>query len=166
MMIEILYLLVSVAACSMLIYRDVAKKPLFFAILFFVGVVGSIPFEYPLISMGLWSHLVYPQVLGVSWFASLMYAPFLGICYIIGKSMTKRFKRNEYAMYLLCGMVVGFVIDITSVALGFYKYNFSFPIAIGGVPLGITIAEGVGVAIAILFSNWFYGVLTSSQHKR
>jgi len=156
----VLYLMAFLAVCLLVIRRELFKRPIFFAILFVIGAIGSIFFEYPLISVGLWTHLVYPQILGVSWFAALMYIPFLGISYALGKALSKMLSQNEYVMFFISGMIVGFVIDLTSVALGFYRYNFTFPFAIGGVPLGITVAEGIAVSVVILISFWLSGIFS------
>jgi hypothetical protein len=165
-MTEFIYLIIFFFLLLVIAGKDIARKKMFYAVLFIIGAAGSIPFEYPLISFGLWNHSIYPQILGVSWFAILMYVPFLSLSYFIGDFLARKLKYNKYIMFFVSGMAIGFVIDITSVALGFYRYNFTIPFAIGGVPLGITIAEGIAVSVAIAISDYISKMITKRANLK
>jgi len=147
------FVLVTFAILVLVAGRSIRKEPALYAILFIIGLLASVPFEYPLISWGLWTHYPEPLIFGVSWFAVLSYVPFLGLSCWLGKNLYRKTKLNQHFLFFLSGALIGFIFDITATSLGYYTYHFSFPLAIGNVPLGITVAEGLAVAFAIFIAQ-------------
>jgi len=133
---------------AILVVRE-SKFNFYYLLLVLIGVIGGTIFEYPFIILGFWSHLIEPKVLGVSWYASLMYIPWITFTYITGTKLSKKFRMNEFICYFIIGTLVGLVIDVISINLGFYKHNFNSILRIFQMPIEMTVVEGL--AITFLF---------------
>jgi hypothetical protein len=151
-MIEIYTLVLAFLASIVIIFKDKKDSKSYLKYII-VGLLGSIVFEYPLIYLGFWTHLLNPQILGVSLYASLMYVFWITLVYRLAKFLNSKFKKSIYFLYFVIGFLSGFFIDFFSVNLGFYIYNFKSFLRIFGVPIEITIAEGIAMALLFLITD-------------
>ena len=156
-MIEIYILLLSLVVSILMIFKD-KKNIKYYLIINSLGVIGSIFFEYPLIHLGFWTHLINPQILGVSYYASLMYIFWITTTYRISKFLNSKYRKNIYFFYLLIGTLIVWFIDLISINLGFYSYNFTSFLRIFGIPIEITIAEAFVITIFFYITQKIYNI--------
>ncbi|HUB92457.1 MAG TPA: hypothetical protein VL945_00700 [Candidatus Saccharimonadales bacterium] len=144
------YAVIIFAAFLSVAYRDIRRNPRFYLLFSCFAVLCGFACDAVLVHLGLWTPFVTPQLLSVSWLDPLTYIPYIGTAFVLGNYFARRLGQNARLMHFAFGMLTGFLIDITSIALGFYRYSFTFPLAIAGVPLAVTVAEGVAVPMVIM----------------
>lgn len=83
------------------------------------------------------------------WFGSLVVFA-VGFFLILWKD-----QRRFYSVCFAFGAALGFYFDYLNTSWGYYSYAEFYPIMIGGVPLSMTIAEGMAVAITIWLFRFF-----------
>jgi len=84
----------------------------------------------------------------LQWYAvfSAVAAAFLALLVMTGR-------RKEYLLFFVSGAALGFYFDLSSFMNGFYSYPGFYPVTIIGLPLTMTIAEGLSVAVTIRISQ-------------
>ncbi|MFH1294835.1 MAG: hypothetical protein ABIH90_02740 [Candidatus Aenigmatarchaeota archaeon] len=83
------------------------------------------------------------------WFGSFI-AIAIGFLLILWKD-----QRRFYSFCFVFAAILGFYFDYLNTRWGYYSYAEFYPIMIGGVPLSMTIAEGMAVAITIWLFKYF-----------
>lgn len=81
------------------------------------------------------------------WYAWMMIFFLLVIGFAFCLKTSKN--RKAYWLYMISGSAIGFVFDLISFSNGYYYYPTIFPVTVLGLPLSMTIAEGMSVAITI-----------------
>jgi len=151
-MLELYIISFSLVIVLLLTYKEIKKNYLFYLLLNLSGVIAGTIFEYSFISIGLWKHNLYPQLLGISLYAAFMYIPWITLTYW-GSEKVSKYLNNRYMRYFLIGTLLGFFIEITSVNLGFYQYKLNSVFRIFNIPIEMTIIEGVAMTIFLVVSE-------------
>ncbi len=70
---------------------------------------------------------------------------------------------RRHAIYFISGAVLGFYFDFVSLASGFYAYPSIYPLAILGIPVTMTIAEGFSVSITMRAAEITRSLMTGGK---
>jgi hypothetical protein len=81
---HILFLIITFALFSLVLWADRGRKK-DYAVLSAVGLATAIVFENLTTFLGFWVYHSEPKIMLISLYTWLLYIPYLGFCYFIGK---------------------------------------------------------------------------------